>query len=80
VKLVPQPVKWDKLCSGVAKQIFINCTLKKMEGVLAKEGYVGYIDLNGIVTDTHLPLEFHSHAYGYPTISIQHEGHDHPYR
>ncbi|MDD5039567.1 MAG: phosphoribosylamine--glycine ligase [Patescibacteria group bacterium] len=53
---------------------FFNSTLKKLEGVLAQEGYVGYIDLNCIVNGNGIyPLEFTS-RFGYPTISIQQEG------
>ena len=51
-----------------------NATLKKIEGKLAEEGYVGYIDLNCIVNSNGIyPLEFTS-RFGYPTISIQQEG------
>lgn len=51
-----------------------NNTLKKMEGKLAEEGYVGYIDLNCIVNANGIyPLEFTA-RFGYPTISIQQEG------
>jgi len=51
-----------------------NQTLKKMEGRLAEEGYVGYIDLNCIVNGNGIyPLEFTS-RFGYPTIMIQQEG------
>ncbi|PIO03907.1 phosphoribosylamine--glycine ligase [Candidatus Woesearchaeota archaeon CG08_land_8_20_14_0_20_47_9] len=51
-----------------------NNTLKKMEGKLAEEGYVGYIDLNCIVNSNGIyPLEFTA-RFGYPTISIQQEG------
>ncbi len=51
-----------------------NQTLKKFELTLAKEGYVGYIDLNCIVNSNGIyPLEFTS-RFGYPTISIQEEG------
>jgi phosphoribosylamine--glycine ligase len=51
-----------------------NQTLKKMEGRLAAEGYVGYIDLNCIVNGNGIyPLEFTS-RFGYPTIMIQQEG------
>lgn len=56
-----------------ANRIF-NSTLKKLEGKLAEEGYVGYIDLNCIVNNNGIyPLEFTS-RFGYPTISIQQEG------
>ncbi|HSE67559.1 MAG TPA: hypothetical protein VLB12_11260, partial [Gemmatimonadales bacterium] len=51
-----------------------NSTLAKMEGRLAEEGYVGYIDLNCIVNGNGIyPLEFTS-RFGYPTIFIQQEG------
>lgn len=50
-----------------------NLTLKKMEGKLKEEGYVGYMDLNCIVNHNGVyPLEFTS-RFGYPTISIQQE-------
>ena len=49
-------------------------TLAKMETLLAKERYVGYIDLNCIVNANGIyPLEFTS-RFGYPTIFIQQEG------
>ena len=52
-------------------------TLLKMEPRLAEEGYVGYIDVNCIVNNNGIyPLEFTS-RFGYPTIVIQQEGHDH---
>ncbi len=51
-----------------------NSTLKRMEPILAREGYVGYVDLNCIVNGNGIyPLEFTS-RFGYPTISIQQEG------
>lgn len=51
-----------------------NQTLKKLEGKLAEEGYVGYIDLNCIVSGSNIyPLEFTA-RFGYPTIFIQQEG------
>jgi len=51
-----------------------NATLKKMEGRLRDEGYVGYIDVNCIVNANGIyPLEFTA-RFGYPTISIQQEG------
>lgn len=51
-----------------------NQTLKKLEGRLAEEGYVGYIDLNCIVSGNNIyPLEFTA-RFGYPTIFIQQEG------
>lgn len=51
-----------------------NQTLKKLEGRLAEEGYVGYIDLNCIVSGNNIyPLEFTA-RFGYPTIFIQEEG------
>lgn len=50
-----------------------NQTLKKMEPMLAEEGYVGYIDINCIVNNYGIyPLEWTS-RFGYPTISIQQE-------
>jgi len=49
-------------------------TLAKMESALARERYVGYIDLNCIVNANGIyPLEFTS-RFGYPTIFIQQEG------
>jgi phosphoribosylamine--glycine ligase len=49
-------------------------TLEKMETLLAKERYVGYIDLNCIVNGQGIyPLEFTA-RFGYPTIFIQQEG------
>lgn len=51
-----------------------NNTLKKVEGTLRREGYVGYIDLNCIVNANGIyPLEWTA-RFGYPTISIQQEG------
>lgn len=51
-----------------------NKTLKKLEPKLAEEGYVGYIDLNCIVSNSAIhPLEFTA-RFGYPTIFIQQEG------
>lgn len=51
-----------------------NQTLKKLEGKLAEEGYVGYLDLNCIVSGHNIyPLEFTA-RFGYPTIFIQQEG------
>jgi phosphoribosylamine--glycine ligase len=51
-----------------------NQTLKKLERKLAEEHYVGYIDLNCIVSGNHVyPLEFTA-RFGYPTIFIQQEG------
>ena len=51
-----------------------NATLKKMEGKLREERYVGYIDVNCIVNSNGIyPLEFTA-RFGYPTISIQQEG------
>lgn len=51
-----------------------NQTLKKLEPKLAQEGYVGYIDLNCIVSGNNIyPLEFTA-RFGYPTIFIQQEG------
>ena len=49
-------------------------TLKKMEPMLAREAYVGYVDLNCIVNGQGIyPLEFTS-RFGYPAIMIQQEG------
>ncbi len=49
-------------------------TLAKMETLLAKERFAGYIDLNCIVNANGIyPLEFTS-RFGYPTIFIQQEG------
>lgn len=51
-----------------------NSTLKLMEPLLAREQYVGYIDLNCIVNGQGIyPLEFTA-RFGYPTIMIQQEG------
>ena len=51
-----------------------NATLKKMEGKLREERFVGYIDVNCIVNSNGIyPLEFTA-RFGYPTISIQQEG------
>jgi phosphoribosylamine--glycine ligase len=48
-----------------------KATLAKLEGRLAEEGYVGYIDVNCIVNGQGIyPLEFTA-RFGYPTISIQ---------
>ena len=50
-----------------------NDTLQKMEPVLAREGYVGAIDLNCIVNGNGIfPLEFTA-RFGYPTIFIMQE-------
>ncbi|MEZ5475298.1 MAG: phosphoribosylglycinamide synthetase C domain-containing protein [Steroidobacteraceae bacterium] len=51
-----------------------SSTLKKMESLMAREGFVGYMDLNCIVNGNGIyPLEFTA-RFGYPTISIQQEG------
>lgn len=51
-----------------------NATLKKLGPKLAEENYVGYIDLNCIVSGNNIyPLEFTA-RFGYPTIFIQQEG------
>lgn len=56
-----------------ANKLF-NLTLKRLEGKLRDEKYVGYIDLNCIVNGNGIyPLEFTA-RFGYPTISIQQEG------
>ena len=51
-----------------------NETLQKMESTLAREKYVGYIDINCIVNGQGIyPLEFTA-RFGYPTISVQKDG------
>jgi phosphoribosylamine--glycine ligase len=51
-----------------------SSTLGKMQPTLAREGYVGYVDLNCIVNGQGIyPLEFTA-RFGYPTIMIQQEG------
>jgi phosphoribosylamine---glycine ligase len=51
-----------------------TATLEKMASRLARERYVGYIDVNCIVNSNGIyPLEFTA-RFGYPTISIQQEG------
>ncbi|MBU1203261.1 phosphoribosylamine--glycine ligase [Patescibacteria group bacterium] len=51
-----------------------NNTLKKMEPILRREKYTGYIDLNCIVNGNGIyPLEFTA-RFGYPTIQIQMDG------
>lgn len=51
-----------------------NNTLKKVEETFAQERYVGYVDLNCIVNGYGIyPLEWTT-RFGYPTISIQHDG------
>lgn len=56
------------------KNKLFDLTLGKMQSTLAKEGYVGYIDINCIVNETGVyPLEFTS-RFGYPSISIQQHG------
>jgi phosphoribosylamine--glycine ligase len=51
-----------------------NSTLRKLEPMLARERYTGYIDLNCIVNGQGIyPLEFTA-RFGYPTIMIQQEG------
>lgn len=58
---------------SMPNKIFNN-TLLKMEAVLRRERYVGYIDLNCIVNAHGIyPLEFTA-RFGYPTIQIQQEG------
>ncbi|HKP28780.1 MAG TPA: phosphoribosylglycinamide synthetase C domain-containing protein [Gemmatimonadales bacterium] len=55
-----------------ANRLF-NDTLQRMEPVLAREGYVGAIDLNCIVNGNGIfPLEFTA-RFGYPTIFIMQE-------
>jgi phosphoribosylamine---glycine ligase len=51
-------------------RLFVE-TLRKMEKKLAAENYIGYIDINCIVSGRAIyPLEFTA-RFGYPTISIQ---------
>ncbi|MBI5135506.1 phosphoribosylamine--glycine ligase [Candidatus Uhrbacteria bacterium] len=51
-----------------------NQTLKRMEGKLAQEGFVGYIDINCIANNYGIyPLEWTA-RFGWPTIFIQQEG------
>src|SRR4029077_3829856 len=51
-----------------------TATLEKMESRLARERYVGYIDVNCIVNSNGIyPLGF-TRGFRYPTISIQQEG------
>jgi len=48
--------------------------LKRIEPMLAKEHFAGYIDINCIVNGNGIyPLEFTA-RFGYPTISIMQEG------
>lgn len=57
-----------------ARNQLFNRTLGKLEGWLAKEGYVGSIDLNCIVNGQGIyPLEF-TPRFGYPTIMLQADG------
>lgn len=51
-----------------------EATLRKLEGTLAEEGYIGPIDLNCIVNGNGIyPLEF-TCRFGYPEIQLQQEG------
>lgn len=51
-----------------------DATLKKMEGTLAKDGFVGHIDINCIVNGNGIyPLEFTT-RFGFPQIFIQRAG------
>jgi len=55
-----------------------DATLAKMEKALAKENYVGYIDLNCIANGNGVyPLEFTT-RFGFPTIAIQRAGFSEP--
>jgi phosphoribosylamine--glycine ligase len=56
----------------VAKSYLADKVLKPLEDILAKEGYLGYIDVNCIITDdgVPLPLEFTMRP-GWPTFNIQ---------
>lgn len=68
----PRPV--DRGVGNIHPNRIFNATLKKLTPILAREGYVGYIDLNCIVNGNGIyPLEFTS-RFGDPTISIQQEG------
>ncbi len=50
-----------------------NETLRKIEGDLKKEGYVGCVDVNCIINEKGIwPLEF-TCRFGYPTINLQFE-------
>jgi len=63
---------WTSMFRSGPNKLF-NATLKKMEGKLAEEWFIGYIDINCIVNYNWIyPLEFTS-RFGYPTISIQQE-------
>jgi len=54
-------------------QIF-KSTLERMQPALTGSGYVGYVDINCIVSSRGIyPLEFTT-RFGYPTISLQLEG------
>jgi phosphoribosylamine--glycine ligase len=54
-------------------QVF-KSTLERMQPALAESGYVGYVDINCIVSSRGIyPLEFTT-RFGYPTISLQLEG------
>ena len=56
-----------------------NATLAKMKDTLAKEQYVGYIDINCIVNNFGIyPLEF-TCRFGYPIISMQQESINMPF-
>jgi phosphoribosylamine--glycine ligase len=55
-----------------------DATLKKFEHVLAKEGFVGHIDINCIVNGNGIyPLEFTT-RFGFPQIFIQRAGINEP--
>ncbi len=55
-----------------------NATLKKFEPILAKENFVGHIDINCIVNGNGIyPLEFTS-RFGFPQIFIQRSGINEP--
>ncbi|MCB0619843.1 MAG: hypothetical protein KDC43_13650 [Saprospiraceae bacterium] len=56
-----------------------DATLKKMEATLAKDRFVGHIDINCIVNGNGIyPLEFTS-RFGFPQVSIQRAGINEPF-
>lgn len=73
-ELGPSTGEMGTLAYWSGENKIFNHTLKKMEPMLAQEGYVGYVDINCIVNSKGIyPLEFTA-RFGYPTISIQQEG------
>ena len=56
-----------------------NATLKKFEATLAKENFIGHIDINCIVNGLGIyPLEF-TPRFGYPQVFIQRAGMNEPF-